>query len=46
VRDDLRARIFAAQRLALVRMRDTALIGDDAFHRIEERLDWAEVNVR
>jgi CPA1 family monovalent cation:H+ antiporter len=45
-RDDLRARIFAAQRLALVRMRDTALIGDDAFHRIEERLDWAEVNIR
>ena len=45
-RNDLRARIFAAQRLALVRMRDTALIGDDAFHRIEERLDWAEVNIR
>ena len=45
-RNTLRARIFAAQRLALVRMRDTALIGDDAFHRIEERLDWAEVNVR
>ena len=45
-RNDLRGRIFAAQRVALVRMRDTALIGDDAFHRIEERLDWAEVNVR
>jgi monovalent cation/hydrogen antiporter len=45
-RNALRARIFAAQRLALVRMRDTAVIGDDAFHRIEERLDWAEVNVR
>jgi len=45
-RNALRARIFAAQRLALVRMRDNAMIGDDAFHRIEERLDWAEVNVR
>jgi Na+/H+ antiporter len=45
-RNTLRARIFAAQRLALVRLRDTAIIGDDAFHRIEERLDWAEVNVR
>jgi CPA1 family monovalent cation:H+ antiporter len=45
-RNALRARILAAQRLALVRMRDTAMIGDDAFHRIEERLDWAEVNVR
>jgi CPA1 family monovalent cation:H+ antiporter len=45
-RNDLRAKIFAAQRLALVRMRDNAVIGDDAFHRIEERLDWAEVNAR
>jgi len=45
-RNALRARILAAQRLALVRMRDNAMIGDDAFHRIEERLDWAEVNVR
>ena len=43
-RNALRARILAAQRVALVRMRDTALIGDDAFHKIEERLDWAEVN--
>jgi Na+/H+ antiporter len=45
-RNRLRARIVAAQRLALVRMRATAEIGDDAFHRVEERLDWAEVNVR
>jgi len=45
-RNDLRKRIFAAQRQALVRMRDTQVIGDDAFHRIEERLDWAEVNAR
>jgi CPA1 family monovalent cation:H+ antiporter len=46
VRNRLRAQVLAAQRQALVRMRATAEIGDDAFHRIEERLDWAEVNVR
>lgn len=46
VRNRLRARIVAAQREALVRMRATAEIGDDAFHRVEERLDYAEVNVR
>ena len=45
-RNRLRSRIVAAQRQALVRMRATAEIGDDAFHRIEERLDWTEVNVR
>jgi len=46
LRNRLRARIIAAQRKALVRMRRTADIGDDAFHRIEERLDRTEVNVR
>jgi Na+/H+ antiporter len=45
-RNRLRARIVAAQRQALMCMRATAEIGDDAFHRIEERLDWTEVNVR
>lgn len=45
-RNRLRARIIAAQRKALVRMRRTADIGDDAFHYIEERLDRTEVNVR
>jgi len=45
-RNRLRARIIAAQRKALVRMRRTAEIGDDAFHHIEERLDRTEVNVR
>ena len=45
-RNRLRCQIVAAQRQALMRMRATAEIGDDAFHRIEERLDWAEVNVR
>jgi Na+/H+ antiporter len=46
VRNRLRARIVAAQRRDLVRMRRTAEIGDDAFHRIEEHLDRTEVNVR
>ncbi len=45
-RRQLRSRIVTAQRDALVRMRDDNEIGDDAFHRIEERLDWIEVNVR
>jgi hypothetical protein len=32
--------------ILILLMRDTAEIGDDAFHRIEERLDYAEVNAR
>ena len=45
-RNELRARILDAQRRSLVKLRDTAEIGDDAFHRIEEYLDRLEVNVR
>jgi Na+/H+ antiporter len=45
-RNHLRVRIIAAQRRELVRMRNTGVIADDAFHRIEERLDRLEVNVR
>jgi NhaP-type Na+/H+ or K+/H+ antiporter len=44
-REVLRARIVAAQRRVLVEMRDSDVIGDDAFHLVEERLDWAELNV-
>jgi len=44
-RNRLRASIIAAQRQSLVRMRDTGVIADDAFHRIEEHLDRAELNV-
>ena len=36
----------SSPRNALVRLRRAAEIGDDAFHRIEERLDRVEVNVR
>jgi CPA1 family monovalent cation:H+ antiporter len=42
----LRARIVAAQRQALVHLRDGDEIGDDAFHLLEERLDWAELNAQ
>ena len=42
----LRARIIAAQRQVLVRMRDSGVISDNAFHPIEERLDRIEINVR
>jgi monovalent cation/hydrogen antiporter len=45
-RNRLRARVVAAQRDALVRMRNSAEIGDDAFRFIEEKLDHFEVNVR
>jgi CPA1 family monovalent cation:H+ antiporter len=34
----------AAQRRRLVELRDQGTIGDDAFHRVEEDLDWAELN--
>jgi monovalent cation/hydrogen antiporter len=42
--DTLRARIVAAQRDALLKMRSSDEIGDDAFHQIEAQLDVAEVN--
>jgi CPA1 family monovalent cation:H+ antiporter len=37
-------RAIAAERDALVGLRARGEIGDDAFHRIEEELDWAEVH--
>jgi monovalent cation/hydrogen antiporter len=45
-RNHLRARIVSSQREALVKLRDTSEIGDDAFHRLEEHLDRIEVTVR
>jgi len=42
-RNRLRERIITSQRRALVVLRDTAEIGDDAFHRLEEHLDRLEV---
>jgi monovalent cation/hydrogen antiporter len=32
------------ERRALSELRASGVIGDDAFHRVEEELDWAEVN--
>jgi Na+/H+ antiporter len=37
-------RAQAAERRALVELRAHEAIGDDAFHRVEEELDWAELN--
>jgi Na+/H+ antiporter len=34
----------AAERRTLVELRSRGVIGDDAFHRVEEELDWAELN--
>ena len=45
-RNRLRSSVVAAQRQELLRLRDEAVIGDDAFHRVEERLDWTEINAR
>jgi len=44
--DKLRGRIITEQRRILVEMRTNAEIGDAAFHQVEERLDWAELNAR
>ena len=42
--DRLRLRAINAQRTALHRLRDDGAIGDEAFHRLEEELDWAELD--
>lgn len=38
-------RAILAERHALSELRARGEIGDDAFHRVEEELDWAEVHV-
>jgi Na+/H+ antiporter len=42
--DPLRRRAVAAARAAVSQLRQRGDIGDDAFHRIEEELDWAELS--
>jgi monovalent cation/hydrogen antiporter len=37
-------RAQAAERRTLLDLRDQGVIGDDAFHRVEEELDWAEMH--
>src|SRR5437762_1821788 len=39
--DRLRLRAITAQRLTLHRLREEGAIGDEAFHRLEEEVDWA-----
>jgi CPA1 family monovalent cation:H+ antiporter len=34
----------AAERRILFDLRAQGVIGDDAFHRVEEELDWAEMH--
>ncbi|MCC8979545.1 cation:proton antiporter [Bradyrhizobium acaciae] len=43
--DPLRRRAIAAARQALLKLRHTETIGDDAFHLVEEELDRAELSV-
>jgi monovalent cation/hydrogen antiporter len=42
--DELRLRAIAAQRAALQRLRTRGEIGEEAFHRIQEELDWSELD--
>jgi CPA1 family monovalent cation:H+ antiporter len=42
--NELRRRAMAAARKAVSEMRATDEIGDAAFHRVEEELDWAEMS--
>jgi CPA1 family monovalent cation:H+ antiporter len=42
--DPLRLRALAAARQAILSLREQDEIGDDAFHRLEEELDFAELN--
>jgi monovalent cation/hydrogen antiporter len=42
--DELRLVAIAAQRAALHRLRARGEIGEEAFHRIQEELDWSELD--
>src|SRR5262245_46386610 len=42
--DELRLRAIASQRRALHRLRAEGAIGDEAYHRLEEEIDWAELD--
>jgi CPA1 family monovalent cation:H+ antiporter len=42
----IQGRTIAAERRALDRLRSRGEIGDDAYHQIEEELDWAEVHAQ
>jgi hypothetical protein len=42
--DALRRRSVAASRTAIAELRSKGEIGDEAFHLLEERLDWLELS--
>jgi CPA1 family monovalent cation:H+ antiporter len=42
--DELRLRAIKRQREKLDKLRDEGTIGDEAYHRIEEEIDWAELD--
>lgn len=42
--EKLKLKIIPKQRAALAGLRERGDIGDEAFHRLEEELDWAELN--
>jgi Na+/H+ antiporter len=44
--DPLRRRAIAAARRSILALRQSEDIGDDAFHRLEEELDWAELSAQ
>jgi monovalent cation/hydrogen antiporter len=41
---NVQRRAQAEERRALLELRSRGVIGDDAFHMVEEELDWSEVN--
>jgi CPA1 family monovalent cation:H+ antiporter len=42
--DELRLRAIESQRRTLERLRSDGEIGDEAYHRLEEEMDWAELS--
>jgi CPA1 family monovalent cation:H+ antiporter len=44
--DPLRRRAIAAARRSILALRQSETIGDDAFHMLEEELDWAELSAQ
>ncbi|UTD26712.1 sodium:proton antiporter [Bradyrhizobium sp. WD16] len=44
--DPMRRRAIAAARHALIELRASGVIGDDAFHRLEQEFDWAELSAQ
>ncbi len=44
--DPLRRRAIGAARRSILALRQSEDIGDDAFHRLEEEFDWAELSAQ